>query len=99
MWPDPSSSSSFASQGGIGLVGDPHDELQGVEAGLDALVGLVDHVLDEEQPPSARTLKAGQLRFDVGDLVARLRLSTAQVDDLHAVLVGAGEDSYHDRLV
>src|ERR1700709_2700926 len=76
-----------------------HHELEHVVVSVTGLLGLVDHVLDQEQAPAAWTLQPRELRLDVRHLCLVVLAGPAEVLDLHADPVGLGEHPHRDRLV
>src|SRR3954462_8360043 len=59
-------------------------ELEGVVLPVARLARLVDHVLDQEEPPAARALQALELGLQVRLLVLLLGRRATEVGDLHA---------------
>ena len=72
----------------IGVGSEPHLQLQHVLVVVAGLPGVVDHVLDQEETPSAGTLQAGELGLEVRLLRRTPRGRPALVDDLHPDPVG-----------
>src|SRR6186997_1896721 len=50
------------------LLAESHDELDGVMRLGRVRAQVVDHVLDEEEPPAPRLLQARELRLEIGRL-------------------------------
>src|SRR3954454_5074539 len=77
-------------------------ELEGVVLPVARLARLVDHVLDQEQPPAARALQPRELGLDVRLLaLAGLgrRGRAAEVGDLDAHAPVTGQHAHADRAV
>src|SRR5919201_4225435 len=74
-----------------------HDEPDGVERTVVGRLELVDHVLDEEEPPAAWRLRAGQLRLEVRRLRLLELAPAAAVGDLDAQALAARDHAHRHR--
>src|SRR5258708_19779170 len=76
---------TVASSGLVAIVASfqVHNEFDGVSFLIHRHVHLVDHLLDQEQAPAARSLRPGQLGFQVWHVRLRDRLAPALVGDAH----------------
>src|SRR5918998_618395 len=75
-----------------------YDQLDGVVVGVSRDAQLVDHVLDQEQAPAPRSLRARQLGLQVRNLRVRARWrTTTPVDDAHQETLLQAPYLDHDR--
>src|SRR5512139_4235164 len=63
----------------VGRVVKAHDELEDVRVLVTRLVGLVNHLLDQQQAPPSCSLEPRQLGLEVRDLLLGVGASTAVV--------------------